>query len=115
MAQNHRYYFIHQIPYIDYSKNIFAKPMGQINDSHDSHILHEAKRIKNIIEQKFSDKKAGFGESLYMTYMDVVNGESKLNKMTQSYVRKNFKDESEFRCYFMRHKDAPEVSIDKKA
>lgn len=114
MAENHIYY-VNGVPEINYNNYLFIRPLGQINDSHDSYIIHEAKRIKNVMEQKFSDKKAGFGESLYITYMDVVNGESKLNKMTQSYVRKNFKDEAEFRCYFMKHKDAPCVSIDKKA
>ena len=118
MATNNRYYqFINRDLYtmeINYDNNFFSNSNIQVNDIQDIQVIEEAKRIHQVIKQKFANPKCGFGESLYITYHDIINGESRLNAVTQSYVKNKFNSEVDFRCYYMRHKDAPQLPFDRK-
>lgn len=97
----------------DTSENFFIT-LGQRNDDKDNQIISHANKISDEVKQRYGENKSGFAFGLYMTYTEIVNEESKMNKLTQEYVKHNFKDEPSFRCYFMRHKNAPKFPLDER-
>lgn len=99
----------------DLHENFFVT-YGQRNDDKDNQIIKYANDIARRWKQRFGDDNYGNGYAfgLYQTYTEIVNKESKLNQLTQDYILHNFKDEVGFRCYYMKHKNAPKLSFNKQ-
>lgn len=99
----------------DVHENFFVT-YGQRNDDKDNQIIKYANDITRRWKQSFGDDNYGndYAFGLYQTYSEIVNKESKLNQLTQDYILHNFKDEASFRCYYMKHKNAPKSSLNKQ-
>lgn len=86
----------------------FILPYAQRNDDKDNQIIDYAKMIARQWGQMFSKSYGNdYAFGLFRTYSEVMDGTSKLNKLTQDYIKQNFKDETCFRRYFMNHRKSP--------
>lgn len=86
----------------------FTLPYSQRNDDKDNQIIDYAQMIAWQCKHMFSKSYGNdYAFGLYRTYSEVMEGNSKLNKLTQDYIKQNFKDEPCFRRYFMNHKNSP--------
>lgn len=93
----------------------FILTYAQRNDDKDNQVIDYANKIARQWKQLFSKSYGNdYAFGLHVTYSEVVEGNSKLNKLTQDYIKHNFKDETCFRRYFMNHKNAPNSSLDVK-
>ena len=93
----------------------FVLTYAQRNDDKDNQVIDYAKMIARQWKQMFNGRYGNdYAFGLYRTYSEVVDGNSKLNRLTQDYIKQNFKDEISFRCYFMNHKNAPKSPFDKR-
>ena len=91
----------------------FVLPYAQRNDDKDNQIIDHAQMIARQWGQMFSKSYGNdYAFGLYRTHSEVMEGNSKLNKLTQDYIKKNFKDETCFRRYFMNHKNSPKSPFD---
>ena len=88
-------------------------PYAQRNDDKDNQIIDHAQMIARQWGQMFSKSYGNdYAFGLYRTHSEVMDGNSKLNKLTQDYIKQNFKDETCFRRYFMNHKNSPKSPFD---
>lgn len=88
-------------------------PLAQRNDDKDNQIIDHANMIARQWKQMFSKSYGNdYAFGLYSTYSEVMDDNSKLNKLTQDYIKQNFKDETCFRRYFMNHKNSPKSPFD---
>ncbi len=116
-----RYKFIGTMNYQDFCINrnldgaIQKITLGQSNVNMDDQIIRYANGIAQDWRRNFGEDKYGndYAFGLYQTYNEVmVDHKTKLSKMAQEYVEKNFKDEQSFRSYFMKHERSPKFDLD---
>ncbi len=93
----------------------FVLSYAQRNDDKDNQVIDYSKSIARQWKQMFTNSYGNdYAFGLFRTYSEVMDGNSKLNKLTQDYIKQNFKDETCFRRYFMNHKNAPQLPLDQK-